>query len=179
MATVNLLPNADVSNFPAWTISSGSNVWAMLDDDDSSHVGADSSDIEATAAGKICIVDIETFPSSTATINSVTLVFKHNSRDRGITYNISTAILSPSAPYYVENLGTTYSGASWLTSTMTTHTTYDGSHPWDRTLLEDLRLGFNLIAITGGTVGITYAYLSVDYTETAVADNAIFFGSNF
>ena len=31
MATVNLLPNADVSN--DWTLSTGSDVYALIDDD--------------------------------------------------------------------------------------------------------------------------------------------------
>ena len=34
MATVNILPAADVSNDPAWTLSTGSDVYALLDDDD-------------------------------------------------------------------------------------------------------------------------------------------------
>ena len=33
MATDNLLPNADVTNSPAWTLSTGSDIWALLDDD--------------------------------------------------------------------------------------------------------------------------------------------------
>ena len=30
MATVNILPNADISNSPAWTLSTGSDVFALL-----------------------------------------------------------------------------------------------------------------------------------------------------
>ena len=57
MPVVNLLPNGDVSNSPAWTIGTGSDVYAVLDDDDTGHVSSDSSDIEATSVGPICEVN--------------------------------------------------------------------------------------------------------------------------
>ena len=34
MALVNLLPTADISNSPAWTLSTGSDVYALLGDDE-------------------------------------------------------------------------------------------------------------------------------------------------
>ena len=34
MATVNILPDDDISNSPAWGLSSGSKVHALLDNDD-------------------------------------------------------------------------------------------------------------------------------------------------
>ena len=181
MATVNLLPNADISNSPAWTISSGSDVYAMLDDDDSGHVTSDSSDIEATAAGKVCIVAMQDLDPglSGATINSVTAVVKHNSRTRGQNYVINTAILMGSV-LYEENTGTVYSDASWKTTTFTTRTTSDGVHAWTFADINGLRLGLALTSHSGGTTGITYAYYIVDYTEAvAAADNAVFFGANF
>ena len=41
MATVNLLPNADVSN--DWTLSTGSDVYALLDEDTTGLIGSDGS----------------------------------------------------------------------------------------------------------------------------------------
>ena len=46
MATVNLLPNADVSN--NWTLSSGSDVYALLDEDYTSNSSLDPNHIRAT-----------------------------------------------------------------------------------------------------------------------------------
>ena len=181
MPTVNLLPNADISNSPAWTISSGSDVYAMLDDDDSGHVASDSSDIEATATGKTCVVAMQDLDAglSGATINSVTTVVKHNNRGRNLTYVINTAIITGSV-LYEENTGTVNSNSSWQTTTFTTRTTSDGVHAWTFADINDLRLGLALTSHSGGTTGITYAYYIVDYTEAvAAADNAVFFGANF
>ena len=50
MATVNLLPNADVSN--DWTLSTGSDVYALIDDDHTLPVAMDVNYLSATAAGK-------------------------------------------------------------------------------------------------------------------------------
>ena len=61
MATVNLLPNADVSNSPAWTLSTGSDVFALLDDDDTGDPTSDGSQITTTSAGKKCVVQFENF----------------------------------------------------------------------------------------------------------------------
>ena len=58
MASVVLLPNADVSN--DWTLSTGSDVYALLDDQVST-LGADSSYLSSTSAGSSCIVDLQDF----------------------------------------------------------------------------------------------------------------------
>ena len=51
MATINLLPNEDISN--DWTLSTGSDAYALLDDDHTGTVASDSSKLTATATGKI------------------------------------------------------------------------------------------------------------------------------
>ena len=56
MPTVNLLPNADVSNSPAWTLSTGSDIHVLLADDHTGNPLADGSQITGTAAGKKCVV---------------------------------------------------------------------------------------------------------------------------
>ena len=181
MPTVNLLPNADVSNSPAWTIGTGSDVYAVLDDDDTGHVTSDSSDIEATAIGKICEVEMQNHSlDAGTTINSVTSVVKHNNRGRGTTYRIQVEINHSSGTYYTENIED--SGASsWKTTTQTVRTTSDGSTAWSLGEIDGLQMNLELTAISGGTVGITYVYFKIDYTAAAAAvtDNATFFGANF
>lgn len=59
MATVNLLPNGDVSN--DWTLSTGSDVYALIDDDHTGTVATDSSYLSSTSAGSTCTVDLQDF----------------------------------------------------------------------------------------------------------------------
>jgi len=179
MATVNLLPNADISNSPAWTIGTGSDVYAVLDDDDTGHVTSDSSDIEATATGKICEVGFQNHSlDAGTTINSVTPVIKHNNRGRGTTYTIEIKINHSGGTYYTDTTGTENGAGSWRTTTFTERTTSDGSSAWTLSEINGLRMYLELTAISSNTVGITYAYFVVDYT-VAAADNATFFGTNF
>ena len=181
MATVNILPNADVSNSPAWTIGTGSDVYAVLDDDDTGHVTSDASDIEATATGKQCIVNMEDHGlAGGTTINSVQGVVKHNNRGRGTSYTIEMKISHSGGTYYAEDISGS-GRSSWETATLTARTTSDGSTAWSLGEIDGLQMGLKLTAISGGTVGITYAYFIIDYTAAVVsaADNATFFGANF
>ena len=59
MATVNLLPNGDVSN--DWTLSTGSDVYALLDDNSGGFHSMDASKLTASAVGRECIVDLQDF----------------------------------------------------------------------------------------------------------------------
>ena len=179
MAVVNLLPNADVSNSPAWTIGTGSDVYAVLDDDDTGHVTSDSSDIEATATGKICEVRMADHSlDAGTTIDSVQAIVKHNNRGRGTTYTIQVKINHSGGTYYTEDISDSGS-ASWKTATLTERTTSDGSTAWSLGQIDGLQMNLELTAISGGTVGITYAYFIVTYTAVGVTDNATFFGANF
>jgi len=184
MPTVNILPVSDVSNSPAWTIGTGSDVYAVLNDDDTGHVTSDSSDIEATATGKICEVGMQNHSlAGGTTINSVTAVVKHNNRGRGVSYTIQVKINHSGGTYYTEDIsGSGYS--SWVTTTQTARTVSDGgtggSTAWTLAEIDGLQMNLELTAISGGTTGITYAYFIIDYTApSAVTHNATFFGANF
>ena len=180
MATVNILPSADVSNSPAWTIGTGSDVYAVLDDDDAGHVGSDSSDIEGTSAGPVCEVEMQNHSlDAGTTINSVTAVVKHNNRGRGATYRIHVRTNHSGGTYYDEDIYAS-AAASWVTTTLTERATSDGSTAWTLAEINGLQMYLYLSAISGGTTGVTYAYFIIDYTAgVAVIDNATFFGSNF
>ena len=178
MATVNILPSADVSNSPAWTIGTGSDVYAVLDDDDAGHVGSDSSDIEGTSAGPVCEVEMQNHSlDAGTTINSVTAVVKHNNRGRGVTYRIHVRTNHSGGTYYTEDISGSGS-SSWVTATLTERTTSDGSTAWSLGEIDGLQMRLYLNSISGGTTGITYVYFIIDYT-LASTDNAIFFGTNF
>ena len=180
MATVNIFPNADVGNSPAWTISSGSDVYAMLTSDGSGNVSSDSADIYATAAGKACSVQMQDLNAglSGATINYVRPIVKHNNNTRGQTYEIVMKITTSGTVYYTESTGTVNANSLWQTTGFTTRTTSDGSNPWTFSEINGLTLDLSLNAHSGGTTGITYAYYTIGYTEAA-DNNAVFFGTNF
>ena len=105
MATVNLFPNADVSNSPAWTLSTGSDVFALLNDDDTGIPTSDGSQITATATGKKCIVGFDAFDDTDVdSIESVQGAIKANVYERGRTYQIGMAIRSPIGIVWSEEL---------------------------------------------------------------------------
>ena len=182
MATVNLLPNADISNSPAWTLSSGTDIYAMIDDAGTSPVASDSSVIYATAAGKSCSVAFQDLDAglSDATINSVTASVQHNNNGRGRTYEITCKIGRAAGVDYTESTGTVGANINWQTTNFTERTTSDGSDAWTFADVNDMRMTLELTAHSGSTTRISYAYLIVDYTAASTAtDDAIFFGSNF
>ena len=180
MATVNLLPNADVSN--DWTLSTGSDVYALIDDDYTSPLSGDSSYLSATVAGKYCVIELEDFTESHSSIDGVQLVVRAGNNGRGRTFEIKTKLEDNSTPavlYYDEDSGTQSASAGYRTITFTNRTTSNGSDAWTNAQLNNLRLFVELEAHSGGTSYFTYCYVIVTYTEAVATDNAVFFGCNF
>jgi len=184
MATVNLLPNADVVNYPAWTLSTGSDIHVLLADDHTGNPTSDGSQITATAAGKKCIVQFDDFDDTDVdSIESVQGIIKANVYERGRTYQIGMAIRNPFGVIWNEELtSSTSSSASWVTFSFTAqttrHQTFGGA--WNNIALDNIRMEIHANALSGGTLRVTYAYFIVNYTPTTVAaDNATFFGANF
>ena len=177
MATINLLPNADVSN--DWTLSTGSDVYALLDDQVGT-LGADSNYLSSTSAGSTCIVQLQDFNESYSAINSVTLATMSGNGGRGQSHTLETRLTSAAGDYYTESSGSIPAHrTNYITKTYTTRTTYDGSNAWTNVLLNSLRVRVDLDAHSGGTTQFTYAAVTVDYDLPVSADNAIFFGTNF
>ena len=177
MATVNLLPNADVSN--DWTLSTGSDVYALLDDDHTGTVATDSNYLSSTSAGSTCMVDLQDFSESHSAINSITLVTQAGNNGRGASYVLETRLTSASGDYYTESSGIQTAHRNYKTQTYTARTTHDGSNAWTNALLNSLRVRVDLDAHSGGTTRFTYCYVIVDYDLPVATDNSIFFGTNF
>ena len=176
MATVNLLPDGDIAN--DWTLSTGSDVYALLDDDTSS-ISTDSSKITATAALKECIVTFQDFSEDFSSIDSVQAVIKAGNNNRGQTFEIKSTILDNLSSLYAENSATQAASGTYRTITYTERTTSDGSTAWTNTNINNLRMQITLYAHSGGTTSCTYCYFIITYTEAVVTDNSIFFGTNF
>ena len=177
MATVNLLPNGDVSN--DWTLSTGSDVYALIDDDHTGTVATDSSYLSSTSAGSTCTVDLQDFSESHSAINSITLVTKAGNNGRGASFTLETRLTSASGDYYTESSGSQAAHRNYRTQTYTARTTHDGSNAWTNALLNSLRVRVDLDAHSSGTTRFTYCYVTVDYDLPVATDNAVFFGTNF
>ena len=178
MATVNLLPNADVSN--NWTLSAIADVYTLIDDDFTGAIASDSNYLSATATAKTCIVELENFTEDHSSIDGVQLVVRAGNDARAQTYVLATKLLpAVGSTYYTEATGTEAANRYYLTHTFTNRTTYDGSTAWTNALVDGLRISVNSDAISGGTIKFTQAYVIVTYTEPITGDNSVFFGCNF
>ena len=184
MATVNILPNADVSNSPAWTVPGGlSPVWALLDDDHSGPPASDSSQINTLAAGKKCVVQFQDFDNTdVASIDSVQAVLRVGQVGRGRTYTIGMTITnSTGGTHWAEETIKDTSSLGWNTNTFTSRTTStSGGSEWTDIEIDRIAMEIHAHTISSGVLRVTYAYFIVTYTETvAVTDNSTFFGANF
>ena len=171
MATVNLVPNADVSNSPAWTLSTGSDVYALLDDESSTDSTVDGNKITATAAGKKCIVefgDLDSAGLNIDSINSVQAIVRATIPDRSQTYTIGVRILdSSSTELWAQETSAGSSVATWATHTFTARTT-DGTDAWTDTDIDGLRMEIEGVAMSGGTLAVGYVYFIIDYDEIVI-----------
>ena len=178
MATVNLLPNGSGVN--TFTLSTGSDVAALVQDDHTDPVVADGNYLSATVAGKFCYLTLDDFTEDHSSIDGVQIVLRAGNGARTQTYDIETQLLPTiGGAYYTESTGTENSNRFYLTHTFTNRTTTDGSTAWNNTLINGLRVFVKLDAISGGTFQFTQAYVIVTYTEPLATDNSIFFGCNF
>ena len=166
MATVNLLPNADVSNSPAWTLSTGSDVYALLDDEAGDDSTVDGNKITATAIGKKCIVEFENLGVSFDSINSVQAIVRATVPERNQTYALGIRILdSSSTELWAQEASAAGSTALWVTHTFTERTT-DGTDAWTKSDIDGIRMEIENTAMSGGTLSVGYVYFIIDYDPT-------------
>jgi hypothetical protein len=177
MATISLVPNADVSN--DWTQSSIGDVYALLNNTAVTLAG-DMSYLSSTSAGSSCIVDLQDFTEAHSAINSVTLTTVSGNAGRGQRHTLETRLTSAGGDYYTESSGSIPAHRfNYITTNYTTRTTHNGSDAWTAALLNALRVRVDLDAHSGGTTQFTYLKIEVDYDLPVATDNAIFFGANF
>ena len=181
MATVNLLPNADVAN--DWTLSTGSDVFALVDDDHSGTIATDGNKLTTTTVGDSFFVELQDFTEAHSSIDGVQVVVRAGMNFRGRTFKIKTRLTNEATPtsvYYDETSSTQNASTTYRTITFTNRTTSDGSSAWTNAELNNLRLYVEAEAISAMTLSCTYSYVIVTYTEpVAAANNSIFFGTNF
>ena len=179
MATVNLLPNADISN--NFTISTGSDAYAVMDDNHTGSQASDSSYLSATAVGKKFSLGFQDFSESASSIDGVQAVVVAGNNGRGASLTVGMTIVNAAGGnfYAQESSGSLGGTFNYRTITFTNRTTSDGSTAWTETDVNNLRMEFQLTAHSGGTFRATYCYYIITYTEALATDNSIFFGTNF
>ena len=180
MATVNLIPNADVSC--DWTLASGSDTFEMVNEDNTGNAASDGSRVYTTTAGDQFYVALTDFTESYSSIDSVQVVTRTAVNTRGSTHVMRTFLTdSAGVPnqYYDESSSAIAGSTGYQTTTFTERTTYDGSHPWTNVRLDGLRVVVEVDALSIGTCHCTFVYVIVTYTPPLATDNAIFFGCNF
>jgi len=178
MATVNLLPNVDISN--DWTLSTGSDVYALLDDNHTGTVASDSSKITSASTGDEVEVGFQNFTESYSAINSVQAVIRAGNNGRGALFRAEMSIKDNLGTLWsAEDLGGFAGNRDYRTLTYTERTTYDGSNAWTLSKINNISMLVELTVNTSGTTAFTYAYFIVDYDLPVATDNAIFFGTNF
>ena len=177
MATVNLVPNADESNSPAWTLSGGSDVYPLIAAEASADESADSDKISATVAGKKCIVeftDLDFSGLNIDTINSVQAVVRSTIYERGNTYTIGVRILdSSNTELWAQETSAGSSAGIWATHTFTARTT-DGTDAWvdddsgNSNDIDGIRMEIEGVAMSGGTLKVGYVYFIINYDEIVI-----------
>ena len=173
MAIVNLLPDDDESNSPAWTLSTGSDIWALLDDE-TSNPNTDANQITATAAGKKCIVEFQSLAdvgvATSNVFNSVQAEVHATIYERAQTYTIGVRILdSSNTELWAQETSAGSSGGNWATHTFTARTT-DGTYAWvdddsgHSNDIDGIRMEIEGVAMSGYTLRVGYAKFIIDYT---------------
>ena len=149
MAQFTLLPDGTTGT-NNWECSTGSDFVDLVDEDDDS-----------------------TYIYETAFNGQITYTFANPSvAESDIDFDEDVTVSAFAHAHYTD-LGSAYSGTSGTVKSV--------GPDWDYTGLENLQM---TLKCTGRPVRfsylrVSYIFFTVDYTEAAVADNAIFFGSNF
>ena len=178
MATVNLLPNADISTTMSY--STGSDAYALLDDDHTGNQSTDSSYMHTTTVGHSTSVAFQDFSESASSIDAVQVVAKMGNNGRGASFTAGMTIEDGSGTLWAEeSTGSLAASLGYRTVTFTNRTTSNGSDAWEESDINDLRVAMRLNANSAGTFRYTYCYVIVTYTEAVATDNSILFGTNF
>ena len=171
MAIVNLVPNADVSNSPAWTLSSGSDIYPLINVEADDDATVDADKITATAAGKKCIVefgDLDYTGLNIDSINSVQAIVHTALTARGNTYTIGVRILdSSNTELYAQEASAGSSAGNWANHAFTARTT-DGTDAWTDTDIDGIRMEIEGTLLSGGTLRVGYAKFIIDYDIPAI-----------
>ena len=179
MATVILVPNADVSN--DWALSGLGDAQAHMSTGHTGTIATDPLFLWDNATGQVFEFDFPNPSIDFSSIDSVQAVVSAGNNNRGQSFALEMTINNASGGTFwaAEASGTQAASLGYRTITFTSRTTSDGSNAWTITDLNNLRMKVELTALSGGLAKATYCQFIVTYTEPLATDNAIFFGCNF
>ena len=188
MATVNLHPTGEVSGNQQWTVQGGGTSFGNLAD------SSDTTGVREDAQSRYCVLELDDYTAG-GTVDSIRWYVRGayvltRSGDTDLQVVLGTGSHAPvtgsADAYYSETFTLTFNAGYTPQDYYGTARTTDGSSAWDATSLDALRLDINTTPeapnLPGGPTEqarIWKAYVEVTYTEAAVVDNAVFFGTNF
>ena len=178
MATVNLLPNGDVSN--DWSQFGLGTSAVLMSTDHSGSIATDPLNLHDNTTGEVFELDFQDFSEDFSSIDSVQAVIRAGNNGRGQSFALEMTINNGSSGTFwaAETSGSIGASLNYQTITFTSRTTSDGSSAWTNTDINNLRMKVELTAHSGGTTRATYCYFIVTYTVPST-DNSVFFGTNF
>ena len=177
MAIVNLSPSSTDSN--DWDVSSGGTAHENLADT------TESTNIQANAQNKVCIMLLDNFTAAFDSIDSVRYyvsAFMYRSRTDDSDLQVIIESLGGGTALYTETENIVVNGGEFADYYGTARAEYSTGVPWNNVHLNGLRLQLNTNLEDPPNISyvrITKAYIEVTYTGEVSADNATFFGANF
>ena len=179
MATVILVPNADVSN--DWALSGLGDAQAHMSTGHTGTIATDPLFLWDNATGQVFEFDFPNPSIDFSSIDSVQAVVSAGNNNRGQSFALEMTINNASGGTFwaAEASGSIGASLNYRTITFTSRTTSDGSSAWTNTDINNLRMKVELTAHSGGTTRATYCYFIVTYTAPVATDNSVFFGTNF
>ena len=174
MATMILLPNADGAAHTDWVDVGEGTHHDCLDDDN-----AATSYVKCSADGSTMIIEYanpSVAEADIASIDSVRFLSSGKANHRTDPSVVSISFEAPTAGF-AEAASYDTHRTSFETINGTARTTSDGSSAWTYSDLENLEMKCTKFLTV--EVYLSYLALEVTYTEAAVTDNSVFFGTNF
>ena len=176
MATVNLNPYSTVAN--NWVVIGGGTAHGELANTN------DANGVRDNAQNQDCTVELDDMGfGGTAVISSIRHYirgFKYLTRSGDV--EVQVKLLNLSGDLYSENHQLLFNSYVAQDFYGTARTTSDGSSAWTDGDLDGLRLNINTSPEDPDGVSfanVVKASVEVTYTLPTVADNAVFFGTNF
>ena len=174
MATMILLPDATGTTHSSWVAVGESYHHQCLDDDNA----ATSYSKCSTDARSMTIeyADPSVAEADIASIDSVRFLSSGKSSHRSDPSLVAISFVAPTAGFS-ETVSYDAHRTNFETINGIARTTSDGSSAWTYSDLENLEMKCTKSSTV--EVYLSYLALEVTYTEVAVTDNSIFFGTNF
>ena len=176
MATMILLPDDTGLSSSDWIAVGEGTRHECLDDDNDGTSYVKCNDDGAGMIIEFANPSVEEADIDFSVAPSVRFLSSGKSVHRSDPSRVNISFLEPTAGFS-EIVSYDAHRTNYETINGTSRTTYDGTHPWAYSNLEDIEMLCTKSAPI--EVYLSYLAMEVTYTEAVSADNATFFGANF